>query len=42
MNHCIRVFENGDRYPSGYDPRPLIERSIRELAAATDRNKIYT
>jgi len=29
-----RVFENGGQYPSGYDPRPLIERSIRELAAA--------
>ena len=29
-----RVFENGNQYPSGYDPRPLIERSIRELAAA--------
>lgn len=29
-----RVFENGGQYPSGYDPRPLIEKSIRELAAA--------
>ena len=29
-----RVFENGEQYSSGYDPRPLIERSIRELAAA--------
>lgn len=29
-----RVFENGNQYPSGYDPRPLIERSIRELAAS--------
>jgi hypothetical protein len=29
-----RVFENGNQYPSGYDPRPLIEKSIREIAAA--------
>ena len=29
-----RVFENGSQYSSGYDPRPLIEKSIRELAAA--------
>ena len=29
-----RVFENGNQYPSGYDPIPLIEKSIRELAAA--------
>ena len=29
-----RVFERGGQYSTGYDPRPLIERSIRELAAA--------
>ena len=29
-----RVFENGTQYTSSYDPRPLIEGSIRELAAA--------
>jgi len=29
-----RVFENGTQYNSSYDPRPLIEGSIRELAAA--------
>jgi hypothetical protein len=29
-----RVFENAGQYSSGYDPRPLIEKSIRELAAA--------
>lgn len=29
-----RVFENGAQYPRGYDPRTLIEKSIRELAAA--------
>jgi len=28
-----KVFEDGARYPKNYDPRPLIERSIRELAA---------
>lgn len=28
------VFEGGRQYPKGYDPRPLIERSIRELASA--------
>jgi hypothetical protein len=32
-NPLYRVFEGGADYPSGYDPRPLIERSIRELAA---------
>lgn len=32
-NPAYRVFENGSQYPSGYDPRPLIENSIRELAA---------
>ena len=32
-NPTYRVFENGSQYPSGYDPRPLIENSIRELAA---------
>ena len=34
-----RVFENGDQYPTGYDPRPLIEKSIRELAAAQIETK---
>jgi len=29
-----RVFEGGDQFPINYDPRPLIENSIRELAAA--------
>ena len=29
-----RVFEGGDNYSANYDPRPLIENSIRELAAA--------
>jgi hypothetical protein len=29
-----RGFELGRQYPAGYDPRPLIERSIRDLAAA--------
>lgn len=29
-----RVFEDGSEYTANYDPRPLIERSIRELAAA--------
>lgn len=33
-NPLYRVFEDGAYYPSGYDPRPLIEKSIRELAAA--------
>tara|TARA_Y100000385_G_C13055660_1_gene621837 strand:- start:345 stop:1784 length:1440 start_codon:yes stop_codon:yes gene_type:complete len=28
-----KVFEDGVRYSKNYDPRPLIERSIRELAA---------
>ncbi len=28
-----RVFETGRQYTSSYDPRPLIENSIRELAA---------
>ena len=29
-----RGFELGRQYPAGYDPRTLIERSIRDLAAA--------
>jgi hypothetical protein len=33
-NPLYRVFENGRQYTSSYDPRPLIEGSIRELAAA--------
>ena len=33
-NALYRTFEGGDQYPPGYDPRPLIESSIRELAAA--------
>ena len=33
-NNAYRVFEDGRDYPAGFDPRPLIERSIRELAAA--------
>jgi hypothetical protein len=32
-NPNYRVFENGSQYPSNFDPRPLIENSIRELAA---------
>ena len=33
-NPLYRVFEGGDQYTASYDPRPLIESSIRELAAA--------
>jgi hypothetical protein len=33
-NNAYRVFEDSRDYPAGFDPRPLIERSIRELAAA--------
>ena len=33
-NNAYRVFEDGKDYPAGFDPRPLIEKSIRELAAA--------
>ena len=33
-NPNYRVFENGSQYTSNFDPRPLIEKSIRELAAA--------
>ena len=29
-----KVFEGGDNYTPNYDPRPLIEKSIRQLAAA--------
>jgi len=32
-------FEGGKRYPIGYDPRPLIERSIREIAIAKMESK---
>ena len=34
-----KVFEQGRQYPAGYDPRPLIERSIRELAAQQLKTK---
>lgn len=33
------VFEGGRNYPKGYDPRPLIERSIKELAIAKMQSK---
>ena len=33
-NPLYRVFEDGAQYTASYDPRPLIENSIRELAAA--------
>lgn len=33
-NPLYRVFENGSDYSVNYDPRPLIENSIRQLAAA--------
>ena len=33
-NNSYRVFEDSKDYPAGFDPRPLIEKSIRELAAA--------
>ena len=33
-DNAYRVFEDGKDYPIGYDPRLLIEKSIRELAAA--------
>jgi iron complex outermembrane receptor protein len=33
-NNAYRVFEDSRDYPAGFDPRPLIEKSIRELAAA--------
>ena len=33
-NPLYRVFENGSDYSVNYDPRPLIESSIRQLAAA--------
>ena len=38
-NPLYKVFENGVGYPSSYDPRPLIEKSIRELAAAKIETK---
>ena len=34
-----KVFEQGRQYPAGHDPRPLIERSIRELAAQQLKTK---
>ena len=34
-----KVFEEGRQYPPGYDPRPLIERSIRDLAAQQLKTK---
>ena len=33
-NPLYRVFEGGKDFSPNYDPRPLIERSIRQLAAA--------
>lgn len=33
-NPLYRVFEGGKDFTPNYDPRPLIERSIRQLAAA--------
>ena len=33
-NPLYRVFEGGGDFSPNYDPRPLIERSIRQLAAA--------
>jgi len=33
-NPLYRVFEGGRDYTPNYDPRPLIEKSIRQLAAA--------
>jgi hypothetical protein len=33
-NPLYRVFEGGRDFPPGYDPRDLIEKSIRQLAAA--------
>ena len=38
-NPIYRVFENGDDYSPNYDPRPLIEKSIRQLAAARMETK---
>ena len=32
MESPYATFENSDRWPSGYNPKPLITRSIRELA----------
>jgi len=34
-----RVFESGTDYSPNYDPRPLIEKSIRQLAAARMETK---
>jgi len=33
------AFEGGRNYPKGYDPRPLIERSIKEIAIAKMESK---
>ena len=38
-NPLYRVFENGSDYSPNYDPRPLIEKSIRQLAAARMETK---
>ena len=38
-DYIYKVFEQGRQYPAGYDPRPLIERSIRELAAQQLKTK---
>jgi hypothetical protein len=33
-NPLYKVFEGGREFSPNYDPRPLIEKSIRQLAAA--------
>jgi len=38
-DNAYRVFESSKDYPAGFDPRPLIERSIRQLAAANLETK---
>jgi len=32
MENPYATFENSDRWPSGYNPKPLISKSIREVA----------
>lgn len=39
MENPYATFENSDRWPSGYNPRPLITKSIRELAQKALGNK---
>ena len=34
-----QTFENRSRWPAEYDPRPLIARSIREIAAELMQSK---